>query len=289
MTGPPRKVRAPDFTLMKARGERIVMLTAYDATMARLLDRAGIDVLLVGDSLGQVILGLDTTIPVTLDAVVHHTRAVTRGASRALVVADMPFLTYQVSAEEALRNAARLFQEGGAAAVKLEGGRSVADAVRRLTAAGLPVMGHVGLTPQHVHRLGGMRQQAREEEAAQELIRDALALEDAGAFAVVVEAVPDAVAEAVTSRLKIPTIGIGAGPHCDGQVLVSYDMLGLFDTFVPSFVKQYARLGDLILSAAKGFASDVHQGAYPQAAAARHDHIAAQGPAEPSPVSAGRR
>ena len=289
MTGPSQKVRAPDLTPMKARGERIVMLTAYDATMARLLDRAGIDVLLVGDSLGQVILGLDTTIPVTLDAVIHHTRAVTRGTSRALVVADMPFLTYQVSAEEALRNAARLFQEGGAAAVKLEGGRSVADAVRRLTAAGLPVMGHVGLTPQHVHRLGGMRQQAREEEAAQELIRDALALEDAGAFAVVIEAVPDAVAEAVTSRLTIPTIGIGAGPHCNGQVLVSYDVLGLFDAFVPSFVRQYARLGDSILSAAKSFASDVRQGAYPQTTAARHDHIAAQGPAEPRPVSAGTR
>src|SRR5882724_2198117 len=271
MTGLCRKVRAPDLTLMKARGERIVMLTAYDATMARLLDRAGIDILLVGDSLGQVILGLDTTIPVTLDAVIHHTRAMARGARRALVVADMPFLTYQVSAEEALRNAARLFQEGGAAAVKLEGGRPVADAVRRLTAAGLPVMGHVGLTPQHVHRLGGMRQQAREEEAAQELIRDALALEDAGAFAVVVEAVPDAMADAVTSRLKIPTIGIGAGPHCDGQVLVSYDMLGLFDAFVPSFVKQYANLGDLILSAAKGFASDVRQGAYPQFAATRRN------------------
>src|SRR6266436_2286138 len=257
------KVRVPDLAVMKERGERIVMLTAYDATMARLLDRSGIDVLLVGDSLGQVILGLDTTIPVTLDAVIHHTRAVTRGASRALVVADMPFLTYQVSAEEALRNAARLFQEGGAAAVKLEGGRSVADAVRRLTAAGIPVMGHVGLTPQHVHRLGGMRQQARGEEAAQELIRDAVALEDAGAFAVVVEAVPDAVAEAVTSRLKIPTIGIGAGPHCDGQVLVSYDMLGLFDTFVPKFVKQYAQLGELIESAAKDYANDVRQGAYP--------------------------
>jgi 3-methyl-2-oxobutanoate hydroxymethyltransferase len=287
MTGTSRKVRAPDLMLMKARGERIVMLTAYDATMAGLLDRAGIDVLLVGDSLGQVILGLDSTIPVTLDAVIHHTRAVARGASRALVVADMPFLTYQVSAEEALRNAARLFQEGGAAAVKLEGGRHVAEVVRRLTAAGLPVMGHVGLTPQHVHRLGGMRQQAREEGARQELIRDALALEEAGAFAVVVEAVPDAVAEAVTSRLKIPTIGIGAGPHCDGQVLVSYDVLGLFDAFVPSFVRQYARLRDLILSAAKDFASDVRQGAYPPAAAARHNRIATQGSAEPIPVSTG--
>jgi 3-methyl-2-oxobutanoate hydroxymethyltransferase len=256
---------------MKARGERIVMLTAYDATMARLLDRAGIDVLFVGDSLGQVILGLDTTIPVTLDAVIHHTRAVARGASRALVVADMPFLTYQVSAEEALRNAARLFQASGAAAVKLEGGRVVADTVRKLTAAGLPVMGHVGLTPQHVHRLGGMRQQACEEEAAQELIRDALALEDAGAFAVVVEAVPDAVAQAVTSRLKIPTIGIGAGPHCDGQVLVSYDMLGLFDTFVPKFVRQYAQLAEIIVDAAGNYANDVREGVYPESAAARRN------------------
>jgi 3-methyl-2-oxobutanoate hydroxymethyltransferase len=271
MTRISKKVRVPDLAVMKERGERIVMLTAYDATMARLLDRAGIDLLLVGDSLGNVILGLDTTIPVSLDAVLHHTRAVTRAASRALVVADMPFLTYQISAEQAMRNAASLFQEGGAAAVKVEGGRPVAETVRRLTAAGLPVMGHVGLTPQHVHRLGGMRQQARNEEAAQELLRDALALEDAGAFAVVVEAVPDAVAEAVTSRLKIPTIGIGAGPHCDGQVLVSYDMLGLFDTFVPKFVRQYAQLGELIVDAARNYASDVREGVYPQSAAARRN------------------
>src|SRR5262245_58091102 len=275
MNATSKKVRAPDLAQMKARDERIVMLTAYDATMARLLDRAGIDVLLVGDSLGQVILGLDTTIPVTLDAVIHHTRAVARGAGHALVVADMPFLTYQVSAEEALRNAARLFQEGDAAAVKLEGGRPVADTVRRLTAAGIPVMGHVGLTPQHVHRLGGMRQQAREEEAAQELIRDALALEDAGAFAVVIESVPDAVAQAVTSRLKIPTIGIGAGPHCDGQVLVSYDMLGLFDTFVPKFVRQYARLGELIFDASRNFANDVRERVYPQSTAAKSNGASA--------------
>jgi 3-methyl-2-oxobutanoate hydroxymethyltransferase len=271
MTPTSKKVRVPDLAVMKERGERIVMLTAYDATMARLLDRAGIDLLLVGDSLGNVILGLDTTIPVTLDAVIHHTRAVTHGASRALVVADMPFLTYQVSVEQAMRNAARLFQEGGAAAVKIEGGRPVAETVRRLTAAGLPVMGHVGLTPQHVHRLGGMRQQAREEDAAQELIYDALALEDAGAFAVVIEAVSDGVAHAVTSRLKIPTIGIGAGPHCDGQVLVSYDMLGLFDTFVPKFVRQYAQLGELIFDAARNYANDVREGEYPQSEAARRN------------------
>jgi 3-methyl-2-oxobutanoate hydroxymethyltransferase len=259
-----KKVCAPDLARMKERGERIVMLTAYDATMARLFDRAGIDVLLVGDSLGNVILGMDTTIPVTLDAMVHHTQAVTRGAKLALVVADMPFLSYQVSTEQAMRNAARLFQEGGAAAVKLEGGRAIADTVRRVTSAGMPVMGHVGLTPQHVHRLGGMRKQARDDHSAQELISDALALQEAGAFAVVLEAIPDAVAEAVTSRLRIPTIGIGAGPHCDGQVLVSYDLLGLFDTFVPPFVKQYAQLGETILTAAKSYAGDVRQGSYPQ-------------------------
>jgi len=272
MTGIPKKLRVPDLALMKERGERIVMLTAYDATMARLFDQSGIDLLLVGDSLGHVILGLDTTIPVTLDAIIHHTLAVTRGANRALVVADMPFLTYQVTAEQAMRNAARIFQEGSAAAVKLEGGRAVADTVRRLTAAGLPVMGHVGLTPQHVHRLGGMRQQARDDKAAQELIIEALALEDAGAFAVVLESIPDPVAEVVTSRLRIPTIGIGAGPHCDGQVLVSYDALGLFDTFVPPFVKQYAQLGDVILSAAKNYADDVRQGIYPQPVAARREN-----------------
>ena len=264
-------VRVPDLAQMKERGERIVMLTAYDATMTRLFDRAGIDLLLVGDSLGNVILGLDTTIPVTLDEIIHHTRAVTRAASRALVVADMPFLTYQISAEQAMRNAARLFQEGGAAAVKLEGGRAVADTVGRITSAGLPVMGHVGLTPQHVHRLGGMRQQARDDDAAEELISDALALEDAGAFAVVLEAIPDLVAKEVTSRLKIPTIGIGAGPHCDGQVLVSYDVLGLFDGFVPPFVKQYAQLGELILNAVKNYAEDVRQGAFPQPAVTRRD------------------
>ena len=270
----PKKVRVPELVEMKRRGERIVMVTAYDATMARLFDQAGIDVLLVGDSLGNVILGLDTTVPVTLDAMLHHTRAVTRGASRALVVADMPFLTYQVTPEQAMKNAGRLFQEGGAAAVKLEGGRAVADTVRRLTAAGLPVMGHVGLTPQHVHRLGGMRPQARDDEAAQQLLLDALALEDAGAFAVVLEAIPDLVAEAVTSRLQIPTIGIGAGPHCDGQVLVSYDVLGLFDAYVQPFVKQNAKLGEAILSATENCARDVREGMYPQPREARNESAA---------------
>jgi 3-methyl-2-oxobutanoate hydroxymethyltransferase len=271
MNTAPKKVRVPDLALMKEQGERIVMLTAYDATMTRLFDRAGIDLLLVGDSLGNVILGLDTTVPVTLDDIIHHTRAVTRAASRALVVADMPFLTYQVSADEAMRNAARLFQQGGAAAVKLEGGSAIANTVRRLVAAGMPVMGHIGLTPQHVHRLGGMRQQARTDKAALELISDALALEDAGAFAIVIEAIPDAVAEEVTARLKIPTIGIGAGPHCDGQVLVSYDVLGLFDRFVPPFVKQYAQLRETILNAAKSYAEEVRNGEFPPSPVIRHD------------------
>ena len=275
MHTPIRKIRVPDLVLMKERGERIVMLTAYDATMARLFERAGVDLLLVGDSLGNVILGLDTTIPVTLDAMIHHTMAVTQGASRALVVADMPFLTYQVSPEQALENAARLFQEGGAAAVKLEGGRSVADTVRKLTEAGLPVMGHVGLTPQHVHRLGGMRQQARNDEAAQALTLDALALEDAGAFAMVLEAVPEAVAEAVTSRLKVPTIGIGAGLHCDGQVLVSYDVLGLFEAYVPPFAKQYAKLGQQIRKAVSHYAEEVRQGVFPPAASVGRDSFCA--------------
>jgi len=273
MSADRRKVRVPDLVLMKERCEPIVMLTAYDATMARLFDRAGVDLLLVGDSLGNVILGLDTTIPVTLEAMIHHTRAVVRGTNRALVVADMPFLSYQISSEQAMQNAARLFQEGGAAAIKLEGGRPVAETVRRLTESGLPVMGHLGLTPQYVHHLGGMRQQARNDEAAQELIVDALALEDAGAFALVLEAIPDAVAEVVTSRLKIPTIGIGAGPHCDGQVLVSYDVLGLFDTFVPPFAKQYAPVGQQILAAVSQYTEEVRQGLFPPRVSARQDHV----------------
>ncbi len=239
------------------------MLAAYDATMARLLDRAGIDVLLVGDSLGTVILGCDTTLPVTLEAVLHHTRAVRNGAGRALVVADMPFLTYQVSAAEALRNAGRLLQEGGAMAVKLEGGAAIAKTVERLVAAGIPVMGHVGLTPQSVHQLGGFRSFGKRPEEAEKVAEDARCLEQAGAFAVVLESVPSALAGAVTAELKIPTIGIGAGPDCDGQVLVSYDILGLFDTFVPRFVKQYAKLGDTVTQAAKEYIADVQGGRFP--------------------------
>jgi 3-methyl-2-oxobutanoate hydroxymethyltransferase len=242
------------------------MLTAYDATMARLLDRAGVDALLVGDSLGTVILGLDTTLPVTLDAVVHHTRAVSRGAERAFVIADMPFLTFQVSVAEAVRNAGRLLQEGGAAAVKLEGGRPVLDVVKRLVDVGIPVMGHLGLQPQSVHQAGGYVKQATHPEQVDALMIDALALQDAGAFSLVLESIPADVAGAVTKALTIPTIGIGAGPDCDGQILVSYDMLGLFDGFVPSFVHQYAKLGDAVVTAAREYATDVRSGQYPHRA-----------------------
>ena len=261
-----KRLRVPDFAARKRAGEKIVMLTAYDATMARLLDRAGVDALLVGDSLGTVILGLDTTLPVTLDAVVHHTRAVSRGAERAFVIADMPFLTFQVSVEEAVRNAGRLLQEGGAAAVKLEGGRPVVDVVKRLVDVGIPVMGHLGLQPQSVHQAGGYVKQATQPEQADALLIDALALQDAGAFSLVLESIPAAVAATVTQGLTIPTIGIGAGPDCDGQILVSYDMLGLFDGFVPSFVHHYAKLGDAVVSAAREYASDVRGGRYPQRA-----------------------
>lgn len=260
-----KPLRARDLKTKKKRGEKIAMLTAYDATMARLLDRAGIDVLLVGDSMGMVILGHDTTLPVTLDDVLHHAKAVSRGARRALVVADMPFLTFQVSPAEAVRNAGRLLQQGGAAAVKIEGGRPVVDVVRRLVDVGIPVMGHLGLTPQSVHQLGGFRRQGARSEDAERLLEDARALEQAGVFAVVLESIPDELARAATAELTIPTIGIGAGPFCDGQVLVSYDAFGLYDESVPPFVKQYARLGETMLEAARQYISEVRDGRFPAA------------------------
>ncbi len=259
-----KKIRVTDFAAKKRRGEKIVMLTAYDATMARLFDRAGVDALLVGDSLGTVILGLDTTLPVTLDAIVHHTQAVSRGAQRALVIADMPFLTFQVSVAEAVRNAGRLLQEGGAAAVKLEGGRPVLDAVKRLVDVGIPVCGHLGLQPQSVHQVGGYVRKATQPREADVLLADAIALQDAGAFAIVLESIPAEVAASVSQHISVPTIGIGAGPDCDGQVLVSYDMLGLFEGFVPSFVQQYAKLGETIVRAAQDYAADVRGQRYPQ-------------------------
>jgi 3-methyl-2-oxobutanoate hydroxymethyltransferase len=284
-----KRMRVPDFAARKRQGEKIVMLTAYDATMARLLDRAGVDALLVGDSLGTVILGLDTTLPVTLDAVVHHTRAVVRGAERAFVIADMPFLTFQISVAEAVRNAGRLLQEGGAAAVKLEGGRPVVDVVKRLVDVGIPVMGHLGLQPQSVHQAGGYVKQATQPAAVDALMIDALALQDAGAFSLVLESIPADVARTVTRELAIPTIGIGAGADCDGQILVSYDMLGLFDGFVPSFVHQYARLGDAVVTATREYAADVRAGRYPQraTAVAPPDRASVRG-GDPGVVAAGR-
>jgi len=257
------RIRIPHLLARKQCGPKIAMLTAYDATMARLLDQAGSDVLLVGDSLGTVIMGYPNTLPVTLDAVIHHTRAVANGAKRALVVADMPFLSYQVSVPEAVRNAGRLLQEGGAAAVKLEGGIAVAETVARLVDCGIPVLGHAGLTPQSVHRLGGFRLVGKTQPEADRVMEDARALEKAGAFALILESVPASLAQAITAELKIPTIGIGAGPHCDGQVLVSYDVLGLFDP-VPSFVKQYAKLGQEVVNAATRYIADVREGRFPQ-------------------------
>jgi len=258
-----KRVRARDLKEKKQRGEKIVALTAYDFAMAQILDRAGVDVLLVGDSLANVVLGLETTLPVTLDAMVHHTAAVSRGAGRALVVADMPFLAAQVSVPSAVRNAGRLMSEGGAAAVKIEGGRPVLDVVRRLVDIGIPVMGHLGLLPQSVHQLGGYGQQAKGEEEAAKLLEQARALEEAGAFSLVLESIPPEVAGTVTAELGIPTIGIGAGPSCDGQVLVSYDMLGLSQGPVPHFVRRYADLGATILEAARRYGDDVRSGRFP--------------------------
>lgn len=251
----------------KRRSERFTMLTAYDFTFARIFDEAGIDVVLVGDSLGNVVQGNDTTLPVTVDEVVYHTRLVARGVRRAMVVADMPFGSYQVGSDDAVRNAIRLVKEGGAQAVKLEGGVAVADSVRRIVAAQIPVMGHVGLTPQSVNRMGGYRVQGRDDEGRERVIEDALALEAAGAFAVVLEGIPEELGQEITQRLGIPTIGIGAGAHCDAQVLVMHDLLGLND-WTPSFVKQYANLGAVASQAARSYIDEVVNGKFPD-----EDHV----------------
>ena len=245
-------------------GDRLVAITAYDASFARLLDAAQVDVLMIGDSLGMVIQGLPNTLAVTLEDVIYHTRAVARGSSRALVVADLPFMSYQVSPEQALAAAGRLVKEGGAEAVKLEGGRSVCTAVSRMVEAGIPVMGHLGLTPQSLHVFGGFKVQAREEAARDRLLADARALERAGVFSLVLEAVPRGVAKWVTESVSVPTIGIGAGPDCDGQVLVCYDLLGLFQGFVPRFVKRYAELGDQVIAAARNYVAEVRAGHFPE-------------------------
>lgn len=258
-----RPVSIHDLRGHKERGERFAMLTAYDVLTARILDEAGVPVLLVGDSLGMVVLGYDSTVPVTMEEMLHHTRAVRRGAERALVVGDMPFMSYQGSADDALRNAARFLKEAGAGAVKVEGGGPVVDLVARMTGAGIPVMAHLGLTPQHVNQLGGFRVQAREEAAAAQLLADARALEEAGAFAVVLECVPAEVGRAVTEALAVPTIGIGAGPGTDAQVLVVTDLLGMGHSRQPRFVKAYADLRGGIADAVKAFTAEVASGDYP--------------------------
>ena len=253
-----------DVQAFRDRGERFAMLTAYDYFSAKLLDEAGIPLLLVGDSLGMVMLGYDSTLPVTMDDMIHHTKSVTRGAQNALVIGDMPFMSYQASIDEGFRNAGRFIKEAGAQAVKLEGGARVVDLTARLVDSGIPVMGHLGLTPQSVNQFGGYRVQGRSDETAHRVIEDAKALEAAGVFALVLEAVPSSLAKEVTDGLHVPTIGIGAGPHTSGQVLVFHDFLGLSQGKVAKFVKRYAQLGEEIKRAAGAFADEVAQGTYPE-------------------------
>jgi 3-methyl-2-oxobutanoate hydroxymethyltransferase len=256
------RVTATQVRDMKARGEKIAMLTAYDYPTARIIDRAGIPIILVGDSLGMVVLGYDSTIPVTMEDMVHHTLAVVRGAARAMVVADMPFMSYHLSLEQALSNAGRLIQEAGAQAVKLEGGLTVADKVKRLTEVGIPVMGHIGLTPQSIHQFGGHKAQGKTLKAAKRLIEDARALDEAGAFSIVLETMPTELAAIITREVSIPTIGIGAGPACDGQVQVVTDILGLSD-FVPRHARQYAQVSEVILKAVSQYRQEVGAGVFP--------------------------
>jgi 3-methyl-2-oxobutanoate hydroxymethyltransferase len=248
---------------MKSKGEKITMLTAYDYSTAKIIDEVGVPLILVGDSLGMVVLGYESTIPVTMDEMLHHTKAVVRGTKRAMVIGDMPFMTYHVSVEDALRNAARFIQEGGAQAVKLEGGVTVAEKVRRIVECGIPVMAHIGLTPQSIYQFGGYKVQGKTAEAAARLLEDARTLEQAGAFAIVFETVPAQLATFITQRISIPTIGIGAGIGCDGQVQVINDILGSFADFVPKHAKQYAKLTDIIRKAVTEYHNEVKAGTFP--------------------------
>jgi 3-methyl-2-oxobutanoate hydroxymethyltransferase len=256
------RISINDIKEMKSKKERIGMLTAYDYPTAKLVDEAGIPLILVGDSLGMVVLGYDSTIPVTMEDMVHHTKAVSRGTKRAIVIADMPFMTYHTSTD-ALNNAARLIQKAGAQAVKLEGGRIVAETVKRITDCGIPVMGHIGLTPQFIHQLGGYKVQGKTAEAAKHLIDDAHALEQAGVFSIVLELVPSQLAKMITESISIPTIGIGAGADCDGQVQVISDILGLFTDFIPKHAKQYVQLADIIKGAITNYIDEVKSGNFP--------------------------
>lgn len=251
------------FREQKAKGEKISMLTAYDYSTAKLMDEAGINGILVGDSLGMVVLGYEDTLPVTMEDMIHHTAAVCRGAKNTLVVGDMPFMSYQVSVEEAVYNAGRLMKEGRCQAVKLEGGASVCPQIRAITNASIPVMAHIGLTPQSINAFGGFKVQGKSEEAAKKLLEDAKAVEEAGAFAVVLECVPAKLAELISKSISIPTIGIGAGAGCDGQILVYQDMLGLFSDFTPKFVKKYAKVGEMMTQAFRDYIADVQEGSFP--------------------------
>jgi 3-methyl-2-oxobutanoate hydroxymethyltransferase len=258
-----RKVTVPALVAMKRRGEKIAMLSAYDYPMARIADRSGVDVILVGDTLGMVVLGYETTLPVTMEEMLCHVKAVVRARPAALVVADMPFMSFQISPAEAITNAGRMMKEGGAEAVKIEGGRCIAATVEAMSAAKIPVMGHVGLTPQAVCKFGGYRVQGRSDAARAAIIEDAVALEAAGCFSVVLEGIPWRLAQDITARLRIPTIGIGAGPNCDGQVLVSHDLLGLYEGNVPKFVRKYADLAGAIEGAFTSYVKDIKEGSFP--------------------------
>jgi 3-methyl-2-oxobutanoate hydroxymethyltransferase len=258
-----QKITTHTFRLKKQNGEKLTMLTAYDYLTARVVDQAGIDSILVGDSLGMVILGYDNTLPVTMEEMLHHCRAVSRGASRSLLIADLPFMSYQINPDQALRNAGRFLQEAGMDAVKLEGGRERLDAVRAIISAGIPVLGHLGLTPQSVHQLGGFKTQGKTAEAAEEILADARLLEEAGCFSIVLESVPSRIAEFISDQLEIPTIGIGAGGGCDGQVLVTHDLLGLFDKFTPKFAKKYASLHQEMKRALEEFKGEVEDRSFP--------------------------
>jgi len=260
-----KKVTITDLQHKKREGKKITMLTAYDYPVARLVDEAGIDMVLVGDSLGMVVLGYDSTVPVTMDEMIHHTKAVRRGTKYAFLIGDMPFMSYQISKEEAIRNAGRFMKEAGCDAVKLEGGYESAEATEAIVGAGIPVLGHLGLTPQTISKLGGFKVQGKDADAAKRILDQALLLQKIGCFGLVLECVPDALAKFVTRELAIPTIGIGAGPGCDGQVLVTNDMVGLFDRFVPKFVKQYTKLSSSILEAIKAYKQDVELVRFPDA------------------------
>ncbi len=258
-----KKITTASLRAKKERGEPITVLTAYDYPTALAMDRAGVDAILVGDSLGMVVLGYETTLPVTMEDMLHHAKAVARGARTAHLIGDMPFMSYQAATSEAVRNAGRFLQEAGMDAVKLEGGRPVAGAIEAIVAAGIPVMGHLGLTPQSVHQLGGFKAQGKTAEAARRLVEDAHLLEEAGCYALVLEAIPDRLAELISHRLSIPTIGIGAGAGADGQVLVTHDLLGLFDRFTPKFVKQYANLHAEMARAFGEYLADVRSHSFP--------------------------